>query len=380
MIQRFTNFLLLAKRYNGKNGYGRIVEFVIHNEVNAAEWFNVGCGFGTPCNMENWVSQYASSYISSFDEIRKHQPKAPVLISLEHHFDFTFDLLISAQSPVMSGKTFIQKLVPKLGGRDWALAYHSYPPSLLHTAFSSGDLPKITFGNINILVGWLMSTYPNTPSAWKVYLTENGINSLAPYATDEQQKIALCQAFQNIINTPFIENFVYHRMKDHPDETKDGLGLGLVNVNNQYKPAWSVWALSNRFDIPNSLNCGFETLPYLILKVGFKVNYGHWTTIRYMPVGYNVNLRFKIFREYQENTRLIFECKTNDRNNFVSVYMNCENQFHLGPLGYVFTTQQPNTVPLVRCINPNNGDHFVSTNSNCDGFNYEVILGYAYLA
>ncbi len=37
------------------------------------------------------------------------------------------------------------------------------------------------------------------------------------------------------MNTPFVENFVYHRLKDHPDETRAGLGLGLVDTNNQYK-------------------------------------------------------------------------------------------------------------------------------------------------
>jgi hypothetical protein len=74
----------------------------------------------------------------------------------------------------MSAKSLIMKMVPKLGSRDWDLAFHSYPPSLLHATFSQNDWPKITFGNVHLLVGWLMKTYPNTPSAWKVYLTENG--------------------------------------------------------------------------------------------------------------------------------------------------------------------------------------------------------------
>lgn len=206
----------LAKRYNGANGNGRIVEFVIHNEVNAAEWFNIGCGKGIKCDVDKWIDTYASSYNSAFDQIRKHQPKAPVLISLEHHFDSSLDNMISMNMPVISGMTFLKKLVPKLGSRGWSLAYHSYPPSLLHPNFSKNDWPKITFGNVNVLIGWLMKTFPNTPSAWRVYLTENGINGVAPYSNQDSQKTALCQAFRNIVNTPFIENFVYHRLKDHP--------------------------------------------------------------------------------------------------------------------------------------------------------------------
>jgi hypothetical protein len=48
-------------------------------------------------------------------------------------------------------------------------------------------------------------------------------NSISPYSTEDKQDAALCEAFRNIVSTPFIEMFVYHRMKDHPDETKDGL-------------------------------------------------------------------------------------------------------------------------------------------------------------
>lgn len=47
-----------------------------------------------------------------------------------------------------------------MGNRQWALAYHPYPPNLLRAEFSRNDWPKITFGNINRLVAWLMQKYP----------------------------------------------------------------------------------------------------------------------------------------------------------------------------------------------------------------------------
>ncbi len=77
---------------------------------------------------------------------------------------------------------------------------------------------------------------------------------------------------------------------------------------------------------------------------------------------------------------LRYECNASQNHNFLSDNMNCENQNHLGPVGYVYTTQKPNTMPLIRCFVTTSGDHFITTNSNCDGFKFESTLGYALLA
>ena len=60
------------------------------------------------------------------------------------------------------------------------------------------------------------------------------------------QKKSLCQAFKNILGTPGIESFIYHRLVDHEVELRDGLGCGLWMGTNRYKPAWELFALANR--------------------------------------------------------------------------------------------------------------------------------------
>lgn len=95
---RFAAFL--AWFFNGKNGNGRISEFVIMNEVNAAEWYNVGCGNGKFCDVDRWVDNYARLYNEAYDRIRREQNQAPVLISFEHHFASDFDRLLNQSSPV----------------------------------------------------------------------------------------------------------------------------------------------------------------------------------------------------------------------------------------------------------------------------------------
>ena len=95
---RFTGFL--AWYFNGQNGNGRISDFVIMNEVNAAEWYNVGCGDGKRCDVDKWVHSYGQVYNAAYDHIRRHQPEAPVLISFEHNFGSQLDVHLSNASPV----------------------------------------------------------------------------------------------------------------------------------------------------------------------------------------------------------------------------------------------------------------------------------------
>ena len=264
-----------------------------------------------------------------------------------------------------------------MGNRQWALAYHPYPPSLLRAEFSRNDWPKITFGNINRLVGWLMQKYPNTPSAHKVYLTENGINSLSPNSDQNKQHDQLCVAFQTILATPNIDLFIYHRLKDHPAETQSGLGLGLIDVNNQFKRAWSLWALSNRFDVtPSKMSCGFESLPYVVLTRAIHPVNGHLTTTRPLPSGYKAERTWKLFRESQPNTKLIFECvRSIDQRNFPSAQSSCENQEAWGPLGYVYVNANANAKAIYRCRA--GSDYFVSPDAACENTTNEGLLGYA---
>lgn len=369
---RFAGFV--ANFFNGEKGNGRVADFVIHNEVNSYMWFNIGCS-DTNCNLNTWTRVYADSYNAAYDYIKKEQKNAKVLISFDHYFGATKGISYRADN-------FLKTLVPKLGNRDWMLAFHSYPPDLASPEFGANDYNNhgiISFGNIGVLAGWLRQNYPNDPHAWEIQLTENGINGVGA-SMQQRQQAQLCQAFRNVLGTPGITSFVYHRLVDHPDEVAGGLGCGLWNEDRSLKPAWTTFALANRKGVGAGWpSCGFDILPYVPLMRGY--NGKHWVTSRQFPSGVKVEQTWHILREQAPNTQLVYECRVggpNGDHTLISTSANCENQFNMGPMGYVYKTQVAGTSPIYRCYIATTGDHFISSDPNCEGQKEESLIGYGF--
>lgn len=370
---RFAGFV--ANFFNGEKGNGRVADFVIHNEVNSYMWFNIGCS-DTNCNLNTWTRVYADSYNAAYDYIKKEQKNAKVLISFDHYFGATKGISYRADN-------FLKTLVPKLGNRDWMLAFHSYPPDLASPEFGANDYNNhgiISFGNIGVLAGWLRQNYPNDPHAWEIQLTENGINGVGA-SMQQRQRAQLCQAFRNVLGTPGITSFVYHRLVDHPDEVAGGLGCGLWNEDRSPKPAWTTFALANRKGVGAGWpSCGFDILPYVPLMRGYNGK-KHWVTSRQFPSGVKVEQTWHILREQAPNTQLVYECRvggSNGDHTLISTFANCENQFNMGPMGYVYKTQVAGTSPIYRCYIATTGDHFISSDPNCEGQKEESLIGYGF--
>lgn len=359
---------MIAERYNGANGNGRVVDFVIQNEVNTNQWFNIGCGAGIPCDLDEWVADYAGLYIAAYDAVRPAQPHSRVLFSFTHHFGSDLDQS-NADHPVYSIQTFLPMLVDRVGERDWSVALHPYPNNSL-SRLDARDLPFATFGNIGVLPGWLRARFPNDPHAWEVQLTEVGFHNDG--SLDSEQSEALCEAFRNMLGTPGITSFIYHRLSDHPDEF--GLKLGLRHANGTPKPAYEVW---RHVTDPDRRSCGFERDGHTAVQHGIDHASGaQWFSSRGLPAGYLPEPEQWIL-DYAERpgTAMLHECAYGlGTATYLWTSADCDSDTPMGPVGWIDTSPSPGLTALRACTGP---DYRIATTAEaCATQEAEVILGY----
>jgi Family of unknown function (DUF5722)/Peptidase inhibitor family I36 len=384
----------VANYFNGLNGHGRIVNFVIHNEVNApTAWYDNGCGEpGHPaCTIAGQVATYAADYNAAYDAIKSEQAAAKVLASMTNYFRGTDD-----PSGYITIKTYLTQFASAVGGRAWAIAVHPYNENPLSPVFSLDDTAA-TLGSLGQLVGWLRQSFPFTPSAWEIFLTEQGLHGDDNAPGDAAQADYLCKAYGNVLGTPGVEAFMYTPMSTHVGYW-GGSHLELITCTlnpydcvpgtERYRQSWATWALSNRVDV-NQTSCGFEMLPFVKLSRYYNSQRGHRATTRMPPSGSSLEVSWRLLRNPEAGTHLLFECLVASGAGYPAPYpvggssyvdrnQSCSGLMPMGPLGYAYDASAAGRVPLYRChrTQPGYEEYFVSTASSCEGWVNEDLLGY----
>jgi hypothetical protein len=358
---RFVRFI--ANRYNGAQGHGRVVDFVIDNEVDQKSWYNCGCSTNAA-----WEQDYANNFNAAYDGVKAEQSNARVLMSVDHVWSPAFD-----SSSTISVSEFIPAVASLVGSRGWQVALHPYSTVVGGPTFSPDDINAgyITFGDIGVIVGWLQQEYPGSAAASGVELTESGFDTNPSNGdSDAGQNTAVCNSFYNVVGTPGIDNYVYHRLIDNTGE--GGLLLGLWDVNQNQKPAWATWALANR---AGHYSCGFSANNYTTLTRSYSSSRGHWASTRLAPSGFTEEHAFNLTRSPLSGATLLYECQVGN-GNMISNSVGCEGPYtNMGPVGYIDNSSASGLVPIYRCHVGT--DHFISTSSSCEGQSVDYLLGYA---
>ncbi|NOY42121.1 MAG: hypothetical protein GXP26_09825 [Planctomycetes bacterium] len=212
--------------------FGRVVGYIIGNEVNSHWWWsNMG-----RVTMPEFADDYHKAVRLTHDAVRRQSSWARVYISLEHHWNMRFQAGDELQS--FSGKAFLDHFArltreDERGDFDWNVAFHPYPENLFEprfwndkTALPTADTPRITFKNLEVLTDYLRRPellYKQAPR--RVILSEQGFHSPDGPEGEAIQAAAYCYAYKIVEANDAIDSFILHRHVDHPHE--GGLRLGL---------------------------------------------------------------------------------------------------------------------------------------------------------
>lgn len=228
----------LAERWSRPDQkFGRVVGYIIGNEVNSHWWWS-NRGRAT---MREFADDYLVALRLAHTAIRRQSSWARVYLSLDHHWGIRFPG--GEEQQAFPGKDFVDYLANRAreseqGDFDWHVAFHPYPENLFEprfwrdeTAVNRPDTPKITFKNLQVLTDYLRRPalrYEGQPR--RVILSEQGFHTPDGPEGEKIQAAAYCYAYRKVENLEGIDAFILHRHVDHPHE--GGLKLGL----RRYQP------------------------------------------------------------------------------------------------------------------------------------------------
>ena len=232
----------LADHYSGtKSLNGRVWGYIIGNEVNSHwYWYNLG---NAPQSLV--AQEYEKAIRIAHIAIRKSSANARVYLSLEHHWNMSYDKNLLRTCPGRSLLEEFNRLAQMGGNYDWQLAFHPYPENLMDprtwldkTAIQDPSTKRITFKNIDQLTAFLDSPalrYENKPR--RAILSEQGFNSGNTADIELAQAAAYCYAYKRVENLEGIDSFIYHRHVDNIGEGDAMFGLWRRQPNSNGTPA-----------------------------------------------------------------------------------------------------------------------------------------------
>ncbi len=241
----------LAERYSRPdNLYGRVTNWIIHNEVDAGSvWTNAG-----QKAMETYTELYDRSMRTVYYTIRKYNPAGKVFASITHHWSLQVDY---APNKLLG---FLVDLSKKQGDYEWGLAYHPYPENLFdfeiwkdtQINFNLNTSPLITPKNIELIDTWIRqkSSLYKGLKVRSLIFSEEGVHAGANYdaTTFNKQASGVAYMWKKFSRLPSLEGIQYHRRVDNTGE--GGLYMGLwttdktstsPEVQDTKKLSWTVW-------------------------------------------------------------------------------------------------------------------------------------------
>ena len=242
----------LAKRYNGKNGHGKITNWVVGNEINNQYWNYMG-----DLDVSAYTSKFQRAFRVFYTAMKSVSSNDNIMFSIDHYWN-----MLPEAAPVgkYKGKDILlafHNYEEAEGYMDYGLALHPYPYPIYSPNFwdddktgrvnDTVDSPIVNFKNLHVITDFMsMDSMKNRKGeVRKIFLTEEGFSSIAKGVDKStEQAAAVAYSYFIVDNNPYISAYLMSRQEDNEDETKHGLAFGLSSIVNHQlvpKPAHEVF-------------------------------------------------------------------------------------------------------------------------------------------
>ena len=239
----------LASRYSG-TGHGKVVNWVIGNEINARSEWNYIEHMGTA----SYVDEYARAFRVFYNAILSINGSARVYISLDQQWGKSLYSNNGYGSKAILDE--FNRNLKEEGNIDWGLAQHPYNyPLTSAKAWSSGasvqegeNTPVITIKNLHVLTNYLQKPEMLTEDGEvrHLILSEMGYTSSQG---QELQAASFVYAYKVIEANQYVDSMLFSRETDAPSEVSQGLALGICTLGGGRK---SIYEAYKYVDTPES--------------------------------------------------------------------------------------------------------------------------------
>ncbi|MCH5260132.1 MAG: hypothetical protein J1F18_10275 [Lachnospiraceae bacterium] len=235
----------LANRYSGSS-HGKVMNWVIGNEINARNEWNYIEYMDTP----SYVEEYAKAFRIFYNSILSVNGNARVYLSLDQQWGKSLYSNNGYGSKEILDE--FNRNIKAGGNIEWGVAYHpyNYPLTSAKAWSTSGraasyvldseTTPVITIRNIHVLTNYLQKEELLTDSGEvrHVTLSEIGYTSSAG---QDLQAASFVYAYKIIESNRYIDNMLFSRETDAPSEVAEGLALGINTQGGGHKSIYNAF-------------------------------------------------------------------------------------------------------------------------------------------
>jgi len=232
----------LGQRYNGKNGWGQVDNWIVGNEVNArTEQY-----YMQSTDLDTNVNAYNKAFRIFYNGIKAQNGSARIYNSIDQEWGR------KSNPGSFFSKEYLDRFnyyMKREGDIDWGLSFHPYDSPLYDpyawyglTQWVHKDLktPYITMQNLYLLIDYMHQKEFLSPSGDVRSISISEIGFTSSFG-DDLQCASIVYGYLQAAHYPDIDAFMLYRETDNRHEMESNIAQGLLDPDGNKKPAYDYY-------------------------------------------------------------------------------------------------------------------------------------------